>query len=299
MLEGEFEDTVDAIRTMRIRGAGAIARAAARAMAAAVREGRDIEAARRTLLNTRPSAVSLRNAVEFMYQRATAAGEDPDAVDSAAAEFEAYAAEARAGVVRHGSRLMVDFGRYLTHCNSSAVIDTLVAARRSGRRFEVFATETRPWGQGHLTVQALASAGIETTLIVDSAARHIIATEDIHAVLLGADTVTMAGSLINKVGTASVASAARDHGVPVYVFTETYKFSPAAMGRNPVPIEERPAEEVLPCPIPGVKVRNPVFDVTPPEMVKGIVTEGGIITPSQARAICERIGAGDLSPHVA
>jgi len=287
MANGDFDATVEGIRTMRIRGATAIANAAADAMAQAAVEGRNLEEARRALLATRPSAVSLANAVNYVVD-GSASGDGPlaDRVRGSADGFREYTVRAREGVVRHAMSLLVDYRRYMTHCNSTAVVDTFREAHRSGKRFEVFATETRPWGQGHLTVTSLAEAGIDVTLIVDSAAGHILSTEDISAVLLGADTVTANGSLVNKVGTSSIAAAAHANEVPVYVLAETFKFAPTSM--RPV-IEERPAGEVLPEPIPGVRVRNPVFDVTPPGHITGIVTENGMIAPNLAREVSFRM----------
>jgi ribose 1,5-bisphosphate isomerase len=283
VVEGDFDRIVDGIRTMRVRGAAAIAVAAADAMVSASVEGMNLDDARRTLLATRPSAVSLHNAVNFVFERTAGSdGPVPDRARKAADEFKAITERARDGVVRNAQPLIFDYRRYMTHCNSTAVVDSLRAAHKAGKRFEVFATETRPWGQGLITVTLLAEAGIDVTLIVDSAARHILTTEDISAVLLGADTVTVSGSLVNKIGTSGIAAAARSMDIPVYVLAESFKFAPPSHRPS---IEERPTDEVLPEEIPGVRVKNPVFDVTPAEHITGIVTENGVIDPGLAREV--------------
>ena len=286
MANGDFDATVDGIRTMRIRGAAAIANAAADAMAQAAVEGRNLEDARRALLATRPSAVSLANAVNYVFE-CSESGEGPvaDRVRRSAEDFKEYSARAREGVIANARSLVVDYRRYLTHCNSSAVVDTFREAHRSGRRFEVFATETRPWGQGHITVSSLAEAGIDVTLIVDSAAGYILSSEDVSAVLFGADTINVNGSLVNKIGTSGIAAAAHALEIPVYVLAETFKFAPTSIRPS---IEERSSAEVLPEPIPGVRVKNPVFDVTPPGHITGIVTENGMIAPNLAREVSFR-----------
>ena len=127
------------------------------------------------------------------------------------------------------------------------------------------------------------------TLIVDSAVKYHI--DRIDLVLVGADTITSEGNLINKIGTSQIALTAYDAGVPFYVCAETYKFSPESElgSKGKIIIEERPPTEVVKDPgaFPGVKIANPVFDITPAKHIKGIITENGIIKPGDAKKIIE------------
>ena len=297
-LPREVEEIAEAIRDMRIRGAGRIARAAARALMIAAREytggsveefKRYMEEVARHLLETRPTAVSLPNAVNYVMNRLRAAS--PSSVEEArrivveaAEEFIEYSEAAVRRIGEIGSRLIETGDVVLTHCNSSAVESILRTAWRSGKRFRVYATETRPRFQGHITARHLAEEGIPVTLIPDSAVLYVI-ERWVTKVIVGADTVAANGAVINKIGTSQIALAAKTKGIPFIVATETYKFSPYTVTGQTVEIEERSPREVLPEPLPGVEVRNPAFDATPPEYIDMIVTERGIIPPKSASLV--------------
>ncbi|ABM80360.1 ribose 1,5-bisphosphate isomerase [Hyperthermus butylicus] len=292
----EVTSIAEDIKTMKIRGAGRIAKAAARAlMIAAERfQGGSVDefvnymrATGELLISTRPTAVSLPNAVNYVLRvleerRYTSVEEVRKAVIEAARSFIEYSEQALKKIGEIGARLIKTGDRILTHCNSKAVESILITAWRQGKRFEVYATETRPRYQGHITSMDLAMEGIPVTLIPDAAVLQVMESKRITKVIVGADTVTANGAVINKIGTSQIALAARLFRIPFIVATETYKFSPYTVVGQPVEIEERPAEEVLPAHIPGVKVRNPAFDATPPDYIDMIVTERGIIPPKSA-----------------
>jgi len=291
-------EIADAIREMRIRGAGRIARAAAEALMIAAEgySGGSVEEFRaymeevaRLLLETRPTAVSLPNAVNYVMNRLR--GSRPGSVEEAkrivveaAREFIEYSLQAVRRIGEIGARLVRTGDVILTHCNSSAVESILKTAWRQGKRFQVYATETRPRFQGYITARHLAEEGIPVTLIPDAAALYVVerlATK----VIVGADTVAANGAVINKIGTSQIALAAKMRGIPFIVATETYKFSPYTVTGQPVEIEERSPREVLEQPPPGVEIRNPAFDATPPDYVDMIVTERGIIPPKSAALV--------------
>jgi ribose 1,5-bisphosphate isomerase len=295
------------MRSMRIRGAGLIARSAVEALRIVASESRtkDIESfvnelteASRVLLQTRPTAVSLPNGVRYVMHRvnvgrsrARSAEEMRRIAMEAAEEFIENARTAIHRIGEIGARRIVDGDVLLTHCNSSAAIEVMKTAWSEGRKFEVFVTETRPRFQGHITARELTQAGIPVTLILDDAVRYFMQRVD--KVIVGADAVTANGALVNKIGTSMVALAAHEARVRVWVAAETYKFSPETMIGELVTIEERDSSEIIPDEkqrrIGPIKVLNPSFDVTPPEYIDLIITERGIIPPVGAFLILEEV----------
>jgi ribose 1,5-bisphosphate isomerase len=306
-LPEEAERIADGIRSMRIRGAGLIARSAVEALEIVARQSKakDVEAfveelteAARFLLQTRPTAVSLPNGIRYVMHRvnggkgraATVEGIRSVAIQ-ATEDFIENAKTAVHRIGEIGARRIRDGDVLLTHCNSSAAIEVMKTAWMQGRKFEVLVTETRPRFQGHITAHELAKAGIPVTLILDDAVRYFM--QHVDKVLVGADAITANGALVNKIGTSMVALAAHEARVRVFVAAETYKFSPETMIGELVKIEDRdPAEMISPeqrRQIGSIKVLNPSFDVTPPEFIDLIITERGIIPPVGAILILEEV----------
>ena len=291
------------IKKMEVRGAARIARFAAevlRDFAAAVSEKFDenMRWASNVLLNTRPTAVSLFNAVNYVM-RYEGRSEDEKRRDAIrrANEFIEWVDTARQRIGEIGAKRIKDGYVVMTHCNSSAALSVIKTAFRQGKNIEVIATESRPRYQGHLTVKELSEEGIPVTLIVDSAVRYFI--NDVDCVIVGADTITVNGALINKIGTSQIALCAKEARVPFMVAAETYKFSPKTLLGELVVIEERDPSEVAPEDIlrlKNVRVRNPAFDVTPREYIDLIITEIGAIPPEMAYIIIrERLGYTGIS----
>ena len=287
---------------MEIRGAGRIARAGAQALGdfAVSYDGEtldgflsDLSDAKRTLLDSRPTAVSLWNGVVRGAQDASTLEDAKDLVVRNAAEFCRKSEMAVEEIARIGARRIQDGDTILTHCNSSAALGTIIEAHRQGKRIKVYATESRPWRQGILTVNALADAGVDVTLIIDSAVRAVMKKVD--KVFVGADTITSQGALINKVGTSQLALAAHEARVQLYVCAETYKFSPMTLFGDTVTIEERDVSEVV---RPGevrdsVKIFNPVFDSTPAAYIDAIITELGMMSPGSVYGVLvDQLGDG-------
>lgn len=274
-----IESAAEEIRSMRVRGAAKIGRYAAQALGAMPWDGRDetLDAAARALKAARPTAVSLPNAVDFVVREAKK-GARPGSLKAAAAEFDRRALSALAAIGANGAALVEEGATVLTICNSQGALAPLFHARRSGRRFSAIALETRPWRQGLITVAQLAKEGIDASLAVDSAAWSLLPECDL--VLTGADSIARNGDVINKVGTGGLGVLAKERGVPLYVCAETFKLHPRAATGVEVPIEEREVAEVVqPGEIPAtVAVRNPVFDVTEQRLVRGYVTELGVLS---------------------
>jgi ribose 1,5-bisphosphate isomerase len=293
------------IRSMKVRGAGRIARAGAAAMGkfAENYRGRSLEDFRKDLgtaadilLESRPTAVSLRNGVQTCVKDVCGASSLDEAKNSVVQNARLFAessSKAAEFIAKIGARQVCSGDVLLTHCNSAAALGVIKEANAQGKNIRVYATESRPWRQGLLTVRELSEAGVDVTLIVDSAVRSVMKKTD--RVFVGADTVVSNGDLVNKIGTSQLALAADEAGVPFNVCAETYKFSPMTVFGDTVAIEERDCgeiadKELLP---EGVKVYNPVFDTTPAKYIDAIITELGIISPGSVYDVMMRqIGDG-------
>jgi len=300
-------ETAEKIKSMEIRGAGRIAREAAEALrnhATEIRAGdlrsfqREMDAAAQILIATRPTAVSLPNAVHIVMsglERAVTLEEARNGVINRAEQFVHSSRHAVENIAQYGARHIRDGDTLLTHCNSEAALGCIIEAHRSGKEIEVFATEVRPRNQGYITIRTLNDAGIKTNFIVDSAVRSFI--NEVDLVIVGADAVTVNGAVVNKIGTSQVAHTAHEARVNVLVAAETYKFAPRTIIGELITIEERPGNEILMDEIartlPQVTVRNPAFDVTPAEYIDLIVTEAGAVPPQMAYIIIrEYLGWG-------
>lgn len=305
----QLSETAQKIKNMEIRGAGRIARAAA----AGLRDysqrigigkleefnNKMIEAAR-LLISTRPTAVSLPNAVRAVMRY------KGDSVDEAKANIkelaDGFILNSESAVLKIGeigAHRIRDGDTIMTHCNSSAAISIMAAAHKDGKNISVIATESRPRWQGHLTIRQLDETGIKTSLIVDSAVRYFM--KEVDLVVMGADAVTANGSVINKIGTSQLALAAHEARKNVIIAAETYKFSPKSLLGELIEIEERNSSEVIADEklreFSNVSVKNPAFDVTPREYIDLICTEVGAIPPEMAYIIIKEYlgwGWGDM-----
>ncbi|MBR4503472.1 MAG: ribose 1,5-bisphosphate isomerase [Candidatus Methanomethylophilaceae archaeon] len=286
-----IEDTSRRIADMTIRGAGKIARAGAAAMGEFADSYRgeslevflaDLKAAADKVISSRPTAVSLWNGVQSAVKGVNEVASIEEAralVSSNSKRFVESSSKAVQTIASIGAKRIRDGDTILTHCNSSAALGAIKEAHRQGKDIKVYATESRPWRQGILTVTDLADSGIDVTLVIDSAVRSVM--KRIDKVFVGADTITSDGVLINKIGTSQLALAAEERRVPFYVCAETYKFSPMTIFGDMVVIEERDISEVVkPGEVPDqVKVFNPVFDSTPGKYIDAIISEVGMISP--------------------
>ncbi|WP_440770117.1 ribose 1,5-bisphosphate isomerase [Natronorubrum sp. DTA28] len=286
------------IAEMEIRGAATIADAAAEALARQAERSeaaspnefrRQLRAAAKTLYETRPTAVSLPNALRYVLRGMS--GETVSELRAStiarAEEFQVDLAQAQSKLGEIGSNRLRDGDVVMTHCHSTDALSCLEAAVEDGKEIEAIVKETRPRKQGHITARQLRELGVPVTLVVDNAARRYLDRAD--HVLVGADSIAADGSVINKVGTSGLAVNARERGVPVMVAAQTIKLHPDTMTGHTVEIEMRAEREVVSdeerADIAGERaddglvVENPAFDVTPPRYVDAIVTERGQFPP--------------------
>jgi len=239
----------------------------------------------------RPTEPAARNALAFVLTRLEQA--DKSSVASIKRELSASVGEMKRLIdeiqrktIEVASNRIPENGTILTHCHSSTVVKAISLAHRRGKKVEVICTETRPRYQGRITAKELASAGVSTTLIVDSAVRKFM--KEVDLVLVGADVVCSNGAVINKIGTSMIAAIAKEHRVPLVVACGSYKFDPLTEVGYLEMIEERSPREVLPFPIKGVKVKNPAFDVTPADYVDAIACEEGLVPPIELRNVFKK-----------
>ena len=300
MIRPEVKRIAEDIRTMHVRGAAKIARAAARALKITAQRSRakdpsafleEFNRAAKFLYDTRPTAVSLPNAIRFVSRGAELAkGADlrtlKRAIIARADEFIRISKNAVQRIGEIGARRISDGDVIMTHCNSSCALSVIKTAFKQGKKLEVYATESRPRKQGLISVRELRKAGIPTTLIVDSAARYFM--KNIDKVIVGADSIAANGAVVNKIGTSQIALAAHEARVLFFVAAESYKFHPQTLVGELIEIEERDPREILDSSkFPGLKIRNPAFDVTPPDYIDLIITERGIIPPQAAYTILQ------------
>ncbi len=307
----DYERVAKAIKDMEIRGAPAIGVAAAfgLALAALHSNAKDVDGllnelrkAKEVLSKTRPTAVNLFWALERVMKKAIEVSSSGDvekvreAVVSEAIAIQREDIEQNIRMGKIGAQLIEDGDVILTHCNTGALatagygtaLGVIRAAWEEGKRIQVIATETRPVAQGaRLTVWELVREGIPAKLISDTMVGYLMSKKKIDKVFLGADRILLSGHFANKIGTYQIAVLAHYHKVPFYTVAPTSTIDPKRT-LDELIIEERDPREVKRCPypyeeiyvtVPSVEVYNPAFDVTPPELVTGIVTEEGIAYP--------------------
>jgi methylthioribose-1-phosphate isomerase len=279
-----------AIKDLAVRGAPAIGIAAAWGVALAAKQGEPLDEVLATLRAARPTAVNLMWALDRMKKR-IAAGADADALvrEAQAIQDEDLAANRKMGEL--GAALIRAHSGVLTHCNTGSLatagfgtaLGVIRAGVAMGRIDHVYAGETRPWQQGaRLTMWELMRDGIPAQLIADSAAAHLMKSGAVQWVLVGADRIAANGDTANKIGTYQLAIAAKYHGVKFMVAAPSSTVDMATGTGEEIEIELRDPAELLSTGgqrtvVDGAQAWNPVFDVTPAELIDAIVTERGVI----------------------
>lgn len=287
-----------------VRGAPAIGVSAAFGLALAAQQSkaktlpelmRDLDSAFKVLQATRPTAVNLFWALQRVMgkgKRAKTLEEAKRVVLNEALKMAQEDIETNRKIGAHGLKLFRDGDMVLTHCNAGSLatvaygtaLGVIRAARDSGKRLGVIATETRPVMQGsRLTAFELLHDGIDVSLITDTAVGHMMAIGAVNHVIVGADRVLRTGHVFNKIGTYQVAILASKHNVPFYVAAPLSTFDFESTPEDVI-IEDRSVDEVVKVgkrriAPKGVRVFNPAFDMTPPELITGIITEKGVLNP--------------------
>ncbi len=313
---------LEAIKEMRIRGAPIIGVASAYALALEAYRNRHIpreQLMRRLrkagglLRSSRPTGRDMHRAVERILSKVAATR--GDVYDAALLEAQSIANEyerAERQLVKIGQNLIEDGDVILTHCNSGPLatvawgtgLGILLRAWKSGKRISVIATETRPMLQGaRLTAWELKHNGVPFRLITDGMVGYVLARGLVDKILVGADRVWKDGSVANKIGTLTIATLAKEYGIPFYVAAPTSTFDLKSAPSYSV-VEMRDSREILEIgreriAPSGTKCLNPAFDITPANHVTAIVTERGVLRPPFRRSISRALSRRGHTDHVA
>jgi methylthioribose-1-phosphate isomerase len=297
----DYNQVANAIRTLVVRGAPAIGVSGAFGLALAALQSnakekdqliQDLKTAKKILFETRPTAVNLSwglDKIMKITEQCKTVSEIRDNVIAKAKEMAEDDININKKMGKIGAELFQNNDTIMTHCNAGALatvgygtaLGVIRATNESGKNIKVIATETRPIQQGsRLTAFELKHDGIDVSLIPDTAVGYTMANGLVNGVVVGADRILRTGHVFNKIGTYQVATMAKQHNIPFYVAAPLSTFDLKSNPENVV-IEQREASEVTgigdtKTAPDGIDVINPAFDMTPPELISGIITENGI-----------------------
>ena len=306
----DYNQVADAIRTMVVRGAPAIGVSGAFGLALSALQSKattkeelisDLEKAKKVLFETRPTAINLSWGLEKIMKVAISGISIDQIKESVINEAKKMADEdiqINKTMGKNGSVLFDNNDTIMTHCNAGALatvaygtaLGVIRATRESGKNIKVIATETRPVQQGsRLTAFELKHDGFDVSLIPDTAVGYTMANGLVNKVVVGADRIVRTGHVFNKIGTYQVATMAKQHGIPFYVAAPLSTFDMKSNAQDVI-IEMRKGIEVTgvgdkKTAPDGINVINPAFDMTPPELISGIITEKGIAKPPYEESI--------------
>jgi len=306
----DYNQVADAIRTLVVRGAPAIGVSGAFGLALAALQSnakekdqliQDLEMAKKILFETRPTAVNLAWGLEKIM-KITKTGKTVDEIRRSVIETAKQMAEddvqINMSIGKNGSELFNESDTIMTHCNAGALatvgygtaLGVIRATKESGKNIKVIATETRPVQQGsRLTAFELKYDNIDVSLIPDTAVGYTMANGLVNGVVVGADRILQTGHVFNKIGTYQVATMAKQHDIPFYVAAPLSTFDLESSTEDVI-IEQRKSSEVTgigdkKTAPDGIDVINPAFDMTPPELISGIITENGVAKPPYEESI--------------
>ena len=306
----DYNQVANAIRTLVVRGAPAIGVSGAFGLALAALQSnakekdqliQDLKTAKKILFETRPTAVNLSwglDKIMKITEQCKTVSEIRDNVIAKAKEMAEDDVNINKKMGKIGAELFQNNDTIMTHCNAGALatvgygtaLGVIRATNESGKNIKVIATETRPVQQGsRLTAFELKHDGIDVSLIPDTAVGYTMANGLVNGVIVGADRILRTGHVFNKIGTYQVATMAKQHNIPFYVAAPLSTFDLKSNPENVV-IEQRKASEVTgigdtKTAPDGIDVINPAFDMTPPELISGIITENGIAKPPYEKSI--------------
>ncbi len=292
--------TAEKIKKLQVQGARNVAIAAVKAIQTQADQTKtknkiqflnELKEAQTILNASRQTEPLMRNAIQWIITQAKAAETEKveelsQNVMASANNFLEDLEDSKEHIAEIGAKRIRNGSIVFTHCHSSTVIRLLAKAKADDKNFKVICTETRPAFQGRITAKELVEMDIETTFIVDSAARTFIGNVDL--VIVGADAITSEGNVINKIGTSSIAIFAHEAKKPFYVVSELLKFDPETLQGECEKIEQRNPAEVWSEAPEKLRLLNPAFDVTPNKYIHGLICEEGVIAPQSIVEVMRR-----------
>lgn len=264
MKKESFEKICNDIKNLKIQGAEQIARAALKALLLK----HDPNSVKK-LMNLRPTEPCLQNCLRYALSFQD--------VREGVEETLRIMDNARKKIAKFGAAKIENNSIVFLHCHSSTVISILEEAKKQGKRFQVYNTETRPNFQGRITAKELLKMKIPVTMFIDSAAS--LALKEASIFLFGVDAITSIGSVINKIGNKTMAELAQKYEVPRYACTFSWKFDPKTSVGKIEKLEVRKASEVWKNKPKNLKINNVVFEEIPSELITGIISELGVLKP--------------------
>lgn len=287
----KFSRTIRDIKSVKIQGAENVAAAAVEALKSRVMSKNygsrkslfsDMVKSSKRLSGTRPTEPLMRNSLKFVMDPVMRRGDSgipgiKKRISGRAREALRHFEEAEERIALTGSRKIRKGFSVFTYCHSTSVMNVLSSAKKQGKSFIVFNTETRPLYQGRKTARDCAKMGIPVTMLVDSAARMALRKCDV--MLIGSDAMTSDGAIVNKIGSEMFAIMADRYDVPVYSCMDSWKFDPESIAGYDEEIEQRSPSEVWSGRPKGVKIRNPAFERVDPDLIAGIVSDVGFYPP--------------------
>ena len=281
----KFKKIVKDISNLKIQGAENVARTGSKAIYVIAENHKhksskelwnELKKGKTMLLNARSTEPGLRNALNSLLHDLH--HEDVNIMErdlhNRLRMVQKHFNDSKKKIIKYGSRMIKNGMIVFTHCHSSTVTAILIEAKKQGKRFEVYNTETRPMFQGRITAKELASHRIKVTHFVDSAARLALKESDL--MLIGCDAITSTGKVINKIGSEMFAEIAIKYHCPVFVCTNSWSFDPHTVFGFNTEIEKRYFKEVWPDKPKNVKILNYAFEKINPEFITGIISELGI-----------------------
>jgi ribose 1,5-bisphosphate isomerase len=295
-----IRSTAEKIRNLQVQGARNVAIAAVKAIQIQAEQTKaknktqfldELKEAQTIFSASRETEPLMRNAIRWLITQTQNAntekvGEITKLVVSSAKSFLSDLEDCKEMIAEIGAKRIPDGSVIFTHCHSSTVTQMLIKAKVNGKNFKVICSETRPAFQGRITAKELIDFDIETTFIVDSAARTFMKNVDM--VIVGADAITSEGNVVNKIGSSGIAVLAHEARVPFYVVSELLKFDPETLQGECEKIEQRNPSEVWSDAPKKLLVCNPAFDVTPNRYIHGLICEEGIIAPQTIVEVMKR-----------
>jgi len=291
------------IKTIKIQGATAIAKAIVLGLkdyglsdkSDLKMWQRNIKSAATYLISARPTEPMAQNGVKFVLhalklQRPKNTAAAKLILQQSAGQFIFLMGGAAKKIIKTGPSVIQNGDDVLTHCHSWLVQQIIIQAKKNGKKFRAFNTETRPLFQGHITAKNLINANVDTTMVIDSSAGFLISHYSgkelmMEKIIIGADAILSNGSVINKIGSYEIAASAFLEKVPLYVATPLLKF----YHHHWIRIEQRSAKEIWPQAPKKLKIINFAFDLVPAHWIKGIICEAGIIKPKDVERCVKKL----------